>query len=40
MILLARKNLLSQPFRLFVSASGVALSVFLIGLLLHVSRLG
>ncbi len=38
MILLARKNLLAEPFRLLVSACGVALAVFLISLLLSMYR--
>lgn len=38
MFLLARRNLLSEPFRLLASAGGVALSVFLISLLLSMYR--
>jgi putative ABC transport system permease protein len=38
MLLLARKNLLSEPLRLLISVGGVALAVFLISLLLSLYR--
>lgn len=38
MILLARRNLFAEPFRLLVSAAGVALSVFLISFLVSMYR--
>src|SRR3972149_1261408 len=38
MLLVARKNLLTEHTRLAISVGGVALAVFLIGLLLPLSR--
>ncbi len=38
MLLVARKNLLTEPMRLAISVGGVALSVFLIGILLSLYR--